>query len=193
MADKVDRVPAGDRSIGRRSGHFVWSYTPFFDNNGTLKYAIATGKDLTATNCLAGERQRAEEALHRLEVTPAVQLTHLAEEAKQAALAKLNEVIAKEQEKAAQERAAELNRMNQALQAEVRERQRAEQVSHGQTETLVRTLTVLAAEPVLDNFLGYVLQAIAVIREECRTARIIVLATYDSGEDIYRGLHVSRK
>lgn len=32
-------------------------------------------------------------------------------------------------------------------------------------------------------------EAIAVIREECRTARIIVLTTYDSDEDIYRGLH----
>ena len=31
-------------------------------------------------------------------------------------------------------------------------------------------------------------EAIAVIREESRTARIIVLTTYDSDEDIYRGL-----
>ena len=59
------------------------------------------------------------------------------------------------------DRAAEIAKANDALQAEVAERLRVEQVSHGQTEVLVKTLTVLAKEPVLDNFLGYVLQAIA--------------------------------
>ncbi len=176
---------------GRRR-RIVWSYTPFFDANGTVKYAIATGKDITATNCLAAERQRAEEALHRLEVTPAVQLTRLAEEAKQAA-------FAKEQEKAAQERAAELDRMNKALQTEVRERQRAEQVSRGQTETLVRTLTVLAAEPVLDNFLGYVLQAIAEQLGDCSGGiylyskeqdTTILHINYENGQ-IQRGVQIT--
>lgn len=52
-------------------------------------------------------------------------------------------------------------KMNSALQAEVAERRRAEWVARGQTEALVKTIKVLAAEPVLDNFLGYVLQAIA--------------------------------
>lgn len=88
------------------------------------------------------------------QATLALQLDRLAEEAKQAA-------IAREQEKAAQERAVELAEINAALEVEVLERQRAEQVSRGQTEALVKTLAVLAAEPVLDNFLGYVLRAIA--------------------------------
>ncbi len=49
------------------------------------------------------------------QATLAIQLTRLAEEAKQAALAKLNEVIAREQEQAAQERAAELAVINEEL------------------------------------------------------------------------------
>jgi len=67
----------------------------------------------------------------------AIQLTRLAEEAKQAAVAKLNEVIACEQEKAAQERVAQLARAN---------------------TTLKKTLDVLAAEPDLDRTLGHILQ-----------------------------------
>ena len=47
------------------------------------------------------------------------------------------------------------------LSREVTERQRAEQVSHGQTETLVKTLNALAAEPTLDIFSKQVLMAIA--------------------------------
>ena len=98
----------------------------------------------------------------------AVQLTRLAEQGQQSA-------VLEERNRATQQRAAELtkvndalrqtlaelDRVNQALRVEVTERRRAEQVSRGQTATLVKTLTVLAAEPVLDNFLGYVLQAIA--------------------------------
>ncbi len=49
------------------------------------------------------------------QVTLAIKLTQLAEQAKQAALAKLNEVIAQEQEKAAQERAAQLEKVNADL------------------------------------------------------------------------------
>jgi PAS domain S-box-containing protein len=63
----------------------------------------------------------------------ALELTELAEEAKQAA-------IAREQEKAALERAAELVKANDALK---------------------RSLDALALEPSLDNFLGQVLTAIA--------------------------------
>jgi signal transduction histidine kinase len=63
----------------------------------------------------------------------AIQLTQLAEEAKQAA-------IAREQEKAAQERAAELAKANEALK---------------------RSLDCLATEPSLDKFLGQVLTAIS--------------------------------
>lgn len=88
------------------------------------------------------------------QVSLAVQLTHLAEQSRQTAVLEV-------QEKAAQKQAAELSEINKVLQAEVADRKRAEQVSRGQTEALVKTLTVLAAEPVLDNFLGYVLQAIA--------------------------------
>ncbi len=62
---------------------------------------------------------------------------------------------------AEQQRVAELASANAALQAEIIERRRAEQVSRGQTEALVRTLNTLAQEPVLDNCLGYMLQAIA--------------------------------
>lgn len=47
------------------------------------------------------------------------------------------------------------------LSREVTERQRAEQVSHGQTETLVKTLNALTAEPTLDIFSKQVLMAIA--------------------------------
>jgi hypothetical protein len=51
-------------------------------------------------------------------------------------------------------------RANAALQAEVRERRRAEQVSRGQTQALARTLSTLTARPDLDTFLGRLFQAI---------------------------------
>jgi signal transduction histidine kinase len=44
---------------------------------------------------------------------------------------------------------------------EVVERQKAEQVSHAQTETLVKTLNALASEPTLGTFSGQVLKGIA--------------------------------
>ena len=44
---------------------------------------------------------------------------------------------------------------------EVTERQKAEQVSHAQTETLVKTINVLASESTLGTFSGQVLKAIA--------------------------------
>jgi signal transduction histidine kinase len=47
------------------------------------------------------------------------------------------------------------------LSRETSERQRAEQVSHGQTETLMKTLSALAAESKLERFSGQVLAAIA--------------------------------
>lgn len=116
----------------------AWDYTPFLNSNGSVKYVIGTGSDIT-------ECQQIEEP-PRLHEVLKMQVQQMA--------------IAREQEQAAQERAA-VHQLNQALQAEIVERQRAEQVLSGQTEALTRTLTVLAAEPVLDNFLGYVLQAIA--------------------------------
>jgi len=127
------------------------------------------------------------------QATLALQLDRLAEEAKQVA-------IAREQEKAAQERAAELAQINAALAVEVRERQRAEQVSRGQTAALVKTLAVLAAEPVLDNFLGYVLQAIAEqlgepsggiwLYDETNHTTILHI-NYENG-DIQRGEQITR-
>jgi len=86
------------------------------------------------------------------QATLAIQLTRLAEQTKETA-------VLQERERA--ERSAQLSRMNDVLQAEVIERQRAERLARGQLEMLVKTLTVLADEPVLNNFLGYVLQAIA--------------------------------
>lgn len=74
-----------------------------------------------------------------------------------------------------------------ALQAEVAHCQqdmtqlrRAEQVSRGQTEALIKTLAVLAAEPVLDNFLGYVLQAIAEQFGECSGSIWLYNPTHDN-------------
>ncbi len=94
------------------------------------------------------------------QATLAIQLTQLAEEAKLAALAKLNEAIAREQEQAAQERAAELAKVNSALQLEVIERHRAERLARGQAEALVRMLRAFATAPALDKLLGVVLQSI---------------------------------
>jgi len=90
----------------------------------------------------------------------AVQLTRLAEKARQAA-------VAGERTRAAQERAAELGRVNEALEAanaaleaEVVQRKKAEELSRGQTAAISQTLSFLAAEPDLDGFLGHVLEAV---------------------------------
>jgi signal transduction histidine kinase len=107
----------------------------------SLKRGSFTAEDVELTQALA------------YQVTLAVQLTRLAEQGRQTA-------VLEEHNRVAQERAVELEQANEALQAEIAERKRTEQVSRGQTEALLKTLTVLAAEPVLDNFLGYVLQAI---------------------------------
>lgn len=88
------------------------------------------------------------------QMTLALELTRLAEEAKRAA-------ITKEQEKAAQIRAAELAGANEELKREVHDRQRAEQVSRGQTEAMIQALNVLAAETDISAFLSHVLCAIA--------------------------------
>ncbi len=69
--------------------------------------------------------------------------------------------------KAEQERSAALTAANAALQAEIIARQQAEQVSRGQTEALVNALATFAQEPVLDNCLGYMLQAIVTQLGDC--------------------------
>ena len=87
------------------------------------------------------------------QATLAIQLTRLAKEAKQVA-------VAREQEQAALERTTALAKVNENLQTEVIERHRAERSTQGQSEALVRMLTAFAAAPVLDNFLGIVLREI---------------------------------
>ncbi|MEM8810345.1 MAG: GAF domain-containing protein, partial [Cyanobacteria bacterium P01_G01_bin.38] len=74
------------------------------------------------------------------QATLAIQLTRLAEEAKQVA-------ISQEQEKAAQERAAELAKTNEAI---------------------AKTLTTLAASPELDKFLGTILVEMARQLNACK-------------------------
>ena len=44
--------------------------------------------------------------------------------------------------------------------AEIRERQRAEQIARGQTEALFKIIAALALEPDVENFIGCALQAI---------------------------------
>ncbi len=85
--------------------------------------------------------------------TLALELIRLGEEAK--ALA-----VSREREQAAQQRATELARANQALEEEVAARRRAEEVALGQTIALARTLSLLSADPALDSFLGQVLTAV---------------------------------
>ncbi|XGV94758.1 MAG: GAF domain-containing protein [Leptolyngbya sp. BL-A-14] len=86
----------------------------------------------TQKSTYSPEQLELAEALAQ-QATLAVQLTRLAEEAKQTA-------IAREQEKAAQERAAELAKANEALQ---------------------ESLSKLADEPELEKFLGHVLTVCA--------------------------------
>jgi signal transduction histidine kinase len=83
-------------------------------------------------------KEQSSELLYALaqQAALAIQLTKLAEDAKQTAVAKLNEVIAREREEAAQERAAELAKANAVL--------------RGATDRL-------AGEPSLEAFLGHVL------------------------------------
>ena len=105
-----------------------------------------------------------------------------------------------EQEQAAQERAVALATANIALQAEVIERDRAERSARGQAEALVRMLTAFAAAPVLDNFLGIVLQAIVEqigghsggiwLYDDCQNTSILHL-NYEDGQ-IQQGSQITR-
>ncbi len=142
------------------------------------------------------------ELIHALanQAALAIQLTRLAEEAKQAALAKLNEVIAREQELAATERAAELAKINAALEVEVIARSQAEQLAQGQTEALIKILAGLAAEPNLDSFLGNALRAITKqlgeesaglwLYDDAHDATILHL-NYENGS-VHRGAQTNR-
>ena len=105
-----------------------------------------------------------------------------------------------EREKAAQERAAALAKVNEALQAEVIERERAERSARGQAEALVSMLSAFAAAPVLDNFLGIVLQAIVEqigghsggiwLYDDCQNTSILHL-NYEDGQ-IQQGSQITR-
>jgi PAS domain S-box-containing protein len=78
-----------------------------------------------------------------------------------------------------QERTAELALANAALQAEVQERRRAEQVSRGQTQTLARTLSTLTARPDVDTFLAHLVEA---IRDQLQ-ADSLGVELYDAAHD----------
>ena len=127
------------------------------------------------------------------QVSLALETLRLAEAAKQTA-------IAREQEQAAQERAAALAKVNEALQAEVIERERAERSARGQAEALVSMLSAFAAAPVLDNFLGIVLQAIVEqigghsggiwLYDDCQNTSILHL-NYEDGQ-IQQGSQITR-
>jgi PAS domain S-box-containing protein len=58
-------------------------------------------------------------------------------------------------------RTGDLTLANEALQAALTERQRAEQLARGQKDALIHTLQVLADRPGIDDLLGHVLAAIA--------------------------------
>jgi signal transduction histidine kinase len=112
----------------------------------------------------------------------------------------LVERLIQERARTAEERAAELAKINAVLAAEVIERSRAERLARGQTEALVKILTALAAEPVLDNFLGCVLQSIAdQLGDPCggiwlydETYNTTILhINYENGE-IQRGVQIAR-
>ncbi|GAB4381227.1 MAG: hypothetical protein Kow00121_39230 [Elainellaceae cyanobacterium] len=128
--------------IERDAEHF-WPGTIEWHRNqghsGSVCMALMLGNEPLGMLGLAFERSHFTQAEFEFfqalaqQATLAIQLTRLAEEAKQAA-------IAREQEKAAQERAAELTKANQALK---------------------RSLDALTTNPELDSFISTVLIAIS--------------------------------
>ncbi|MCC2671164.1 MAG: hypothetical protein K0Q72_3635 [Armatimonadetes bacterium] len=99
----------------------------------------------------SGEIELAKALVHQ--ATLALQLTGLADQARNAA-------VALELERAAQERASALAETNRALQAEVEERRRAEEALRRSDAVLRQTVASLAEEPPLDTFLGHVLTSV---------------------------------
>lgn len=101
---------------------------------------------------------------------------------------------------AEQARAAELAKINAALEVEVIARSQAEQLARGQTEALIKILAGLAAEPNLDSFLGNALWAIAEqlgepsaglwLYDNSHDATILHL-NYESGT-VHRGAQTNR-
>ncbi len=190
------------------SSHIAWDYTPCLDSDGAVKYVIGIGNITSKTQAKLVNQERVAQLEEQnrllsardriLEATTSTVNTLLTTDNLEFVQALTKEAGGGEQEKAAQKQAAELSEINKVLQAEVA-RKRAEQVSRGQTEALVKTLTVLAAEPVLDNFLGYVLQAIAQqlgdsggiwLYDEAYDTTILHI-DYEDGQ-IRRGAEISR-
>jgi len=109
------------------------------------------------------------------QATLALQLTRLAEQARSAA-------VARERERAAQERAEALTRANAALQSEILERRRVEETLRRGEELIRRNLSILATEPPLDSFLGHVLTAVT----EQLAGPASTLWFYDPEENVFR-------
>ncbi|MBD3887131.1 GAF domain-containing protein [Phormidium tenue FACHB-886] len=120
------------RNLGHR---MVWHF-PFQIGGNVVGYLGLAFREARSPSDVL--RETVQALAHQASL--ALEIKRLAAQATQATVAKLNEVIAREQEKAAQDRAAELAKANDALK---------------------RSLTLLADEPSLDKFLGYVLQTIA--------------------------------
>ena len=91
------------------------------------------------------------------QLTLAVQASRLAEESRAQAVAA---AVAREQQKAADQRATELAEMNEALMREVSERKRAETVARGQAEALSQTILIAAQQTDIDHFVGVALNII---------------------------------
>lgn len=123
------------------------------------------------------EIELAEVLAHQ--ATLALQLTRLADEAEHTA-------IARERERAAEERAAELERSYEALEGEIAERRRAELALRSNEEVLRGTLAILAAEPPLDTFLGHVLKAVT----QQLSGSASTLWFYDAAENAF-AIHMS--
>lgn len=70
----------------------------------------------------------------------------------------------REQERAAQERALELERLNDALVQETNERRRLECIAQTQSRALQRSLEMLAQEPDIEGFISAIAQSLV---EEC--------------------------
>ena len=119
----------GTKEWHQAQGHVSMACIPMRAGNQSLGFIGFAFRDRTV---LTNEQLEFMQALTNQAIV-AIQLTHLAEEAKQTA-------ILQEQEKAAQERAAELAKANGVLKT---------------------TIDTLVTEPDLSRFLGYVLREIA--------------------------------
>jgi signal transduction histidine kinase/PAS domain-containing protein len=118
------------------------------------------------------------------QATLAIQLTKLAEEAKQSALAKLNEVIACEREKAATQRAAELAKANDALRRGVERLVASGTLDAALDAFLLEAMSVTeaAAGAILERGTGseFIMQALA------QDGKIVKPFDPHSSEDLYR-------